>query len=95
VSQPATSTIYRPRQPRASPLYQVIERFLPQFEQGYDERYAARYGPWRSVIGDAARAFLRCGDLHFGFARVRCPDCRHPAARKSASTGRTWGRSPR
>ena len=19
--------------------------------------------------------FLRCGDLHFGFARVRCPDC--------------------
>ena len=29
------------------------------------------------MIGDAARAFLRCGDLHFGFARVRCPDCRH------------------
>ncbi len=22
-------------------------------------------------------AFLRCGDLHEGFARVRCPDCRH------------------
>ncbi len=24
-----------------------------------------------------ARKFLRCGDLHFGFARVRCPDCCH------------------
>jgi ribosomal protein S27E len=24
-----------------------------------------------------ARRFLRCGDLHFGFARIRCPDCRH------------------
>ena len=45
MSQPATSTIYRPRQPRASPLYQVIERFLPQFEQGYDDRYAARTVP--------------------------------------------------
>jgi hypothetical protein len=77
MSQPATSTIYRPRQPRASPLYQVIERFLPRFEQCYDDCYAARYGPWRAVIGDAARAFLRCGDLHFGFARIRCPDCRH------------------
>jgi hypothetical protein len=24
------------------------------------------------------RAFLKCGDLHQGFARVRCPDCQHP-----------------
>ena len=22
-------------------------------------------------------AFLSCGDLHEGFARVRCPDCQH------------------
>ena len=22
-------------------------------------------------------AFLQCGDLHQGFARVRCPDCQH------------------
>ncbi len=29
------------------------------------------------IIGDVARRFLRCGDLHYGFARVRCPDCRH------------------
>lgn len=27
--------------------------------------------------GGVARRFLRCGDLHFGFARVRCPDCHH------------------
>ena len=49
MSEPATSSIYRPRQPRVSPLYQVIERFLPQFEQCYDDRYAPRYGPWRPV----------------------------------------------
>ena len=74
---PNVATVYRPRQPRASPLYRTIERYLPEFERSYDQRYANRYGPWRSIISDAARRFLRCGDLHFGFARVRCPDCAH------------------
>ncbi len=74
---PNVATVYRPRQPRASPLYRTIERYLPEFERCYDKRYANRYGPWRPIISDAARRFLRCGDLHFGFARVRCPDCAH------------------
>ena len=69
--------IYRPRQPRQTPLYKTIERYLPEFERTYDRRYAKQYGPWRPIIGEVARRFLRCGDLHFGFARVRCPDCRH------------------
>ncbi|MCP4589457.1 MAG: transposase, partial [bacterium] len=69
--------VYRPRRPRQSPLYRTIERYLPEFERTYAQRYARRYGPWRPVIGDVARRLLRCGDLHFGFARVRCPDCRH------------------
>ncbi len=69
--------VYRPRQPRRSPLYRTIERYFPEFERTYDQRYAKRYGPWRPIIGEVARRFLRCGDLHFGFARVRCPDCRH------------------
>ena len=67
--------VYRPRQPRQSPLYRVIERYYPEFERAYDERYAERYGPWRPIVGAVARKFLRCGDLHFGFARVRCADC--------------------
>ncbi len=74
VTQPA---FYRPRRPRESPLYRTIERYLPQFEQTYAQRYAQHYGPWRPIIGQVARRLLRCGDLHLGFARVRCPDCRH------------------
>jgi hypothetical protein len=70
-----TAPIYRPRQPRVSPLYRLIERYLPEFEHTYDQRYAPRYGSWRPIIGHVARKFPRCGDLHFGFARVRCPDC--------------------
>jgi hypothetical protein len=69
--------VYHPRQPRDSPLYRVIERYLPEFERSYHQRYESRYGPWRAIVGEVARKFLRCGDLHFGFARVRCPDCRH------------------
>ncbi len=69
--------VYRPRQPRQSPLYRTIERYLTEFERTYDQRYAKRYGAWRPIIGEVTRRFLRCGDLHFGFARVRCPDCRH------------------
>ena len=72
-----TAPAYRPRQPRVSPLYRLIERYLPEFERTYGQRYAPRYGSWRPIIGHVARKFLRCGDLHFGFARVGCPDCRH------------------
>jgi hypothetical protein len=69
--------VYRPREPRASPLYRLIERYYPEFERVYDERYERRFGRWRPVIGQVCRRFLRCGDLHFGFARVRCTGCRH------------------
>jgi ribosomal protein S27E len=69
--------IYRPRRPRQSPLFKTIERYLPEFERTYERSYAKQYGPWRRIIGDVTRRFLRCGDLHYGFARVRCPDCHH------------------
>ncbi len=77
VCTPSVAPVYRPRQPRQSPLYQVIERYYPEFERTYVDRYVSAYGPWRPVIGAVVRKFLRCGDLHFGFARVRCPDCGH------------------
>ena len=71
------ANVYRPRQPRKSPLYRLVERYYPEFERTYEERYEHRYGHWRPIIGEVARKFLRCGDLHFGFARVRCGDCGH------------------
>ena len=55
----------------------LIDRHFPSFQQLYDERFAGKYGFWRPVIERSVAAFLRCGDLHEGFARVRCPDCRH------------------
>jgi hypothetical protein len=69
--------VYRPRRPRASPLWQLLDRYFQEFERVYDHRYQKRYGFWRSVIARTVDKFLACGDLHEGFARVRCPQCRH------------------
>ena len=66
---------YRPRQPKQSAFYQLVEKFYPQFEAVYEERYQACYGFWRPAIATAVGKFLECGDLQQGFARVRCPDC--------------------
>ena len=62
---------YRPRNPESSPFYQLVERHFDEFEQVYPERYGMRFGFWRPVIRDAIDKFLKCGDLQYGFARVR------------------------
>ncbi len=69
--------LYRPRDPRASGLWQLMERYFETFRRVYDERFQAKYGFWRPIVERSVTAFLRCGDLHEGFARVRCPDCQH------------------
>lgn len=70
---------YKPRDPRASPLFGLVEGFFDAFERVYDDRYEAECGFWRPVVRKAADAFLKCGDLACGFACVRCenPACRH------------------
>ena len=53
---PATASVragsvglYRPRRPRASPLYRLLEDHFAEFSTVYDERFAHRYGYWRPV----------------------------------------------
>jgi hypothetical protein len=40
-------------------------------------RFRPKTTPCRAIVGHVARKCLRCGDLHFGFAWVRCPNCWH------------------
>ena len=72
-----SARVYRPRRPRQTPLYRLVEQHHEQFQRVYAERYQKRYGFWRPVIADAIDRYLKCGDLRQGFARVRCPDCGH------------------
>jgi len=71
------SPAYRSRKPEASPLWQLVTNHAHTFLDLYDDRYAARYGPLRAAVPRALESFQRCGLLAHGFARVRCPECRH------------------
>ena len=57
---------------RTSYLWRLMDQHFEIFHQVYDERFQAKYGFWRPVVDRSVTAFLKCGDLEEGFARVRC-----------------------
>lgn len=60
---------YRPRQPRASPVWQILHDHWTAFRRAraiHDDH-----------LDQTVQAFLRCGDFRSGFTRWRCPDCEH------------------
>jgi hypothetical protein len=75
-SRPAVSPTYRPRRPTATPLYPVVQHHLETFLARAAEADPLGNGvPW--WVERDFRAYLRCGILAHGFARVRCEDCGH------------------
>ena len=69
------ATVYRPRRPRESPLYTLVDECYDEVKGSWEERFERRYGHWRGTIEDAVFAFLNCGIYDHGFARVGCPEC--------------------
>ena len=69
--------VYRPGNPKISDWYRCVEDYFEEFVRVYDERFAAKFGFWRPHIEKVIYRFLDCGDLHNGFARVKCGDCGH------------------
>lgn len=69
--------VYQPRRPRLSPYYRCIESHFEQLEGSWEDRYMRSYGFWRPFVMDVIYNYLDCGDLHVGFARVRCDGCGH------------------
>ena len=70
--------LYRPRDPQASDLWRLLDEHFDSFQQVYDERFQAKYGFWRPIVEQSVAAFLKCGDLQEGFARVRMGLCLPP-----------------
>jgi len=68
---------YRPRKPKASPLWQCLSRHFDAFLKNYEQHFQPRYGFLRPIIPEVVNKFLDCGDLERGFARVRCDHCKH------------------
>ncbi len=73
VAEPATA--YRCRHPEQTAFYQIFDKHLDDYVYAYEERFEAKAGPLRSVVRPTVEAFLDCGRLYGGFARIRCPSC--------------------
>jgi hypothetical protein len=69
--------IYRRRKPRETSLWKLLNGRFVEFEEAYEELFQKKYGFYRLVISRVVRKYLECGDLHQGFARIKCPDCHH------------------
>ena len=64
---------YQPRRPEDSVLYQVVAEYLETFLEVSQDPVAGRLLP--TFVEREFRAFLGCGVLAHGFARVRCEGC--------------------
>ncbi len=60
---------YRPRRPRASPLWQCAKRHAKELHAAGPSR--------RALESRVIERFIECGDPHYGFARVYCDACGH------------------
>ncbi|MFH1008015.1 MAG: transposase [Candidatus Latescibacterota bacterium] len=69
--------LYRQRRPRSPGLWQALDTRFEEFQAVYDERFETRLGPLRPVVIKRVQEYLQCGILDYGFARVRCPECKH------------------
>jgi hypothetical protein len=67
-----TCRVYRPRKPRKSPLFQLVERHLEERLRVWPTRFARQRGALRPVVERVLREFLKCGLLQHGFAPLAC-----------------------
>ncbi|NIS78036.1 MAG: hypothetical protein GTO00_10670, partial [Deltaproteobacteria bacterium] len=74
VAEPAA--VYRPRHPEQTAFYQLFDKHFDDYVYAYEERFEPKVGPLRPVVRPTVEAFLDCGRLYGGFARIRCPSCR-------------------
>lgn len=86
----AEAQAYVPRNAKKSALYQMVVEHREGIDEYYTQHYAERYGPWRSRWNKIMDQFLRCGDLHYGFARVYCRSCKHSFLRPLSCGSRNF-----
>ncbi len=77
------ATFYRPRRPRESPLFRLVDEFYERVKGCWEGRFERSYGFWRGFVDEVVLAFQSCGsglpghgDFEGGFTRVYCDECR-------------------
>jgi len=75
-SQPlAPPELYRPRNVRATPLYQFLEAYYEDVKAIWEERFQKKYGFWRGFVDQVVARYVDCGVEEAGFARLKCDTC--------------------
>jgi ribosomal protein S27E len=69
--------VYEQRNPKQSQFYKCVEDHFESLENIWDDCYQKLYGYFRPHVMKVIYKYLDCGDLHNGFARVKCCDCKH------------------
>ena len=67
---------YSKRQARESPLFQLLQDHWGDFTAEYGEYFEPQVGSLRTRVETVVGQFLECGLLDFGFARIRCEQCK-------------------
>jgi hypothetical protein len=47
-----TCRVYRPRDPRKTPLYGLLESLYERVKGAWEERFERSYGFWRGLVGE-------------------------------------------
>jgi len=71
----AIKGVYRPRNPQATPFYQLVEDHGERLKNVYPDRYEHQFGYYRPITEKVFFRYLDCGILRYGFARIRCDHC--------------------
>jgi len=67
--------LYRPRDARASPLYQLLETYYDNVKALWEDRFERKFGFWRGFVDEVVAPYLDCGTVEVGFARLKCDAC--------------------
>ena len=74
--EPGYPPIYRPRSPRTTVLFQLVEAHYEDVKSLWEDRFEKTHGWWRGFTDTAIARYLDCASPECGFARLRCDTCR-------------------
>jgi hypothetical protein len=63
--------LYRPRQARETPLYQLVEKYYEDVKAVWEDRFEKKYGRWRGFIDNVVWRYLDCGVVSQGSGAIR------------------------
>jgi hypothetical protein len=68
--------LYRPRNPRATALFQLVEAHYDDVKARSEDRFEKAHGRWRGFTDNVVARYLDCASPECGFAHLRCDACR-------------------